>query len=82
MLLTKLLQIRNTLSRREVYERELAQMPPPVQASFRALLADTQLELEKALMRGERVDVDLLQQVRVIAIESAEHVPADEVESK
>ena len=42
--------------------------------AFGRLVADTQLELEKRVLRGEAVDGEMLQQLRVLAIECAEYM--------
>ena len=73
-LLSALLQTRNEAARREMYERELAPAGGGVQAAFDALVRGTQLELEKAVLRGETVDGSLLQMLRVISVEVTDHV--------
>eukprot|EP00325_Prymnesiales_sp_UTEX-LB-985_P006669 CAMPEP_0174701126 /NCGR_PEP_ID=MMETSP1094-20130205/5864_1 /TAXON_ID=156173 /ORGANISM="Chrysochromulina brevifilum, Strain UTEX LB 985" /LENGTH=313 /DNA_ID=CAMNT_0015898725 /DNA_START=148 /DNA_END=1089 /DNA_ORIENTATION=+ len=71
-LLSALLQTRNSASRHEMYQRELAPAGVGMQAAFKQLLLDTQLEIEKAVLRGESVDPTLLQQLRVIGVEVSE----------
>ena len=73
-LLSALLQTRNADARAEMYERELVCASAAMQATFARLVLDTQLELEKAVLRGEQVDADLLQMLRVISAEAAERV--------
>lgn len=41
--------------------------------AFLDLVTDTQLELEKRVLRGEQVDGALLQRLRVIAVEASEY---------
>jgi len=73
-LLSAVLQTRNPTARAEMYARELAPASPRVQASFAQLVLDTQLELEKAVLRGERVDADLLQMLRIVSAEAGEYI--------
>ena len=73
-LLSALLQTRNPTARSEMYERELALTSPRVQAAFAQLVRETQLELEKAVMRGQQVDGELLQMLRVISAEATNHI--------
>ena len=74
-LLTALLQTQSALSRREMFQRHFVPAPPPVQAGFVKLVTDTQLELEKKVLKGESVDPSLLQALRVIAVEANEYDP-------
>jgi len=71
-LLGALLQTRNPDARREMYERELRAAEARTQVAFKQLVLDTQLELEKAVLRGETVDQSLLQMLRVIGVEASE----------
>lgn len=72
-LLGALLQTRNSMVRREMYEREF-KLDRRCRADVLAdLLRDTQLDLEKKVLRGEMVDGDLLQQLRVIGVEVGEY---------
>jgi len=73
-LLSALLQTRNPTARSEMYARELALTSPRVQAAFAQLVRETQLELEKAVMRGQQVDGELLQMLRVISAEATNHI--------
>lgn len=77
-LLSAALQTTNALARRELYERELARGSggPYLVNAFLALVTDTQLELEKRVVRGEEVDGALLQRLRVIALEASEYQQA------
>lgn len=74
-LLSALLQTRNQMARREMYERELrlADNGRRVARALVSLVTETQLELEKKVLRGEQVDADLLQLLRVLALEAAEY---------
>lgn len=73
-LLSALLQTKNALARREMYERQLVPLPAHTHTAFDQLVCDTQLELEKAVLRGEQVDGSLLQQLRVIRLEVTDHI--------
>jgi hypothetical protein len=74
-ILAAVLQTKNSLVRREMYERELSRAAPALQAAFVALVNETLLQLEKALVRGESIDPSLLQQLRLIAAEIPDHMP-------
>ena len=43
-----------------------------------ALVTETQLELEKRVLKGEQVDASLLQMLRVLALEAAEYSGDDD----
>jgi len=73
-LLSALLQTRSPTARGEMYARELAPASPRVQVAFAQLVRETQLELEKAVLRGERVDADLLQMLRIISAEAGDYM--------
>ena len=77
-LLSAVLQTSNRLARAEMYQRELVRASggKRVAAAFLSLVKETQLELEKSVLRGEQVDSTLLQMLRVVAVEGAEY--ADE----
>ena len=47
---------------------------PGVARAFAQLVSETQLELEKRVLRGEAIDAEMLQLLRVIAVETAEYV--------
>ena len=74
-LLSALLQTSNVHARRETYERELKWGANGARVASRllALVTDTQLELEKRVLRGEQVDGSLLQQLRIVALETTEY---------
>ena len=74
-LLSAVLQTANQMARREMYQRELV-LPRDGQRvadAFVALVTETQLELEKRVLRGELVDQSLLQMLRVISLEAGEY---------
>mmetsp|Transcript_14681 Transcript_14681/g.34969 ORF Transcript_14681/g.34969 Transcript_14681/m.34969 type:complete len:86 (+) Transcript_14681:95-352(+) len=73
-LLGALLQIKNREARRELFARELEPAPLELQASFVQNVQETKLHLEKAVMRGEKVDQELLQSLRVISIEMEDYI--------
>ena len=77
-LLSSLLQTQNVMVRKELYERSFAPASRSVQRAFTELVAETQLELEKRVLRGESVEPALLQSLRVISLEAAEY-DADDV---
>ena len=80
-LLSALLQTSNQMQRREMYQRELVRMAngPRVATALVALVTETQLEIEKRVLRGEEVDGALLQMLRIIVLESAEYVDDGEM---
>jgi len=73
-LLSALLQTRNRVARQEMYARELATAQPRLQMLFSQTVRETILELEKAVMKREPVDLELLQQLRVISVEMLEYM--------
>jgi len=73
-LLSLLLQIKDVTVRMEQYAKVLAPSPPQVKAKFEMAVRDTQLQLEKALLRGEPIDRELLRQLRLIAIEMEPYI--------
>jgi len=84
-LLSSLLQTSNSLVRREVYEREFnrgvradGRDGADVAAALLELVTDTQLELEKQVMRGEQVDQQLLKMLRVLSVEIPEYTQGRE----
>ena len=79
-LLTALLQTSNQLQRREMCEREIGRRAdgPGVAKALVRLTTETQLELEKRVLRGEQVDGTLLQMLRVISVECAEYAVSAE----
>ena len=74
-LLSALLQTQNKLQRAEMCERALkhADGGADVAQGLLNLVTETQLELEKRVLKGETVDASLLQSLRVIALEAAEY---------
>ena len=74
-LLSALLQTQNQMVRREIYERDFKPMSSRFQAGVVQLITETQLELEKKVLRGEQVDGSLLQQLRVLSVELEEYDP-------
>lgn len=75
-LLSALLQTRNRELRQEMYQRRLRTAVPVVRSAFATSVRDTQLHLEKEVLAGGRVDLQLLQQLRVIALEMQPHLDA------
>lgn len=73
-LLGMLLQTKNRTVRQELYARDLQPADWATQARFAQSVRETQMHLEKAVLRGEQVDVELLQQLRVIALEMADYM--------
>jgi len=68
-LLSTLLQTANRDSRRELYEQRLATYDEPMRKRFASSVLETQMTLEKAVLRGESVDQRLLVQLRLVALE-------------
>ena len=58
-----------------MYERELKRATggPAVASALTGLVTETQLELEKRVLRGEQVDASLLQMLRVLSLELTEY---------
>lgn len=77
-LLAALLQTRNRELRQELYQRKLATADQMVRRAFGASVQQTQLRIEKDLLAGNEVDRDLLQQLRVIALEMQPFLKLDE----
>lgn len=77
-LLAALLQTRNRELRQEMYQRKLSTAEEVVRRQFGASVQETQLRLEKDLLAGSEVDRDLLQQLRVIALEMQPFLKLDE----
>lgn len=75
-LLSALLQTRNRELRQEMYQRRLRPAVPVVRREFATNVRDAQLHLEKEVLAGGRVDLQLLQQLRVIALEMQPHLEA------
>lgn len=74
-LLSSLLQTANPMVRREMYERNFKRASPRVQAGVVQLITETQLELEKKVLKGMKVDASLLQQLRVLSVELQDYDP-------
>lgn len=72
-LLSAALQTSNPSARREMYERQLKPAGRSVVRAFAQLVKETQLEVEKRVLRGETVDASLLQMLRVISVEATEY---------
>ena len=77
-LLAALLQTRNRELRQEMYQRKLATADQMVRRAFGESVQQTQLRIEKDLLAGNEVDRDLLQQLRVIALEMQPFLKLDE----
>ena len=77
-LLAALLQTRNRELRQEMYQRRLATADQMVRRAFGESVQQTQLRIEKDLLAGNEVDRDLLQQLRVIALEMQPFLKLDE----
>ena len=77
-LLAALLQTRNRELRQEMYQRRLATADQMVRRAFGESVQQTQLRIEKDLLAGKEVDRDLLQQLRVIALEMQPFLKLDE----
>ena len=77
-LLAALLQTRNRELRQEMYQRKLATADQMVRRAFGESVQQTQLRIEKDLLAGKEVDRDLLQQLRVIALEMQPFLKLDE----
>jgi len=73
-LLSILLQMRNPEMRAQMYEERLRHLDSTRQQRFASTVVQTQMHLEKALLSGEPVDVDLLTQLRLISIEMTTHI--------
>ena len=67
-LLTALLQTKNQVARQEMYARELRPADGSMQARFAESVHETQLHLEKAVMRGEEVRRDACTNARTAAL--------------
>ena len=77
-LLAALLQTRNRELRQEMYQRRLATADQMVRRAFGESVQQTQLRIEKDLLAGKEVDRNLLQQLRVIALEMQPFLKLDE----
>ena len=75
-LLSALLQTRNRELRQEIYQRRLRTAVPVVRREFASSVRNAQLHLEKEVLAGGNVDLQLLQQLRVVALEMQPHLDA------
>lgn len=73
-LLSTLLQIRERETRSHLYYTRLRNLDVSSRKRFASTVLATQMHLEKALLKHETIDTDLLTQLRLISIEMADHV--------
>ena len=73
-LLSALLQTKNRLARQEMMARELAPASPAMQQRFAERVGEAKLHLEKAALTGGPLDLELLQMLRVIALEMEAYI--------